>query len=325
MSSSDMTVFNEYIMPVIAQQLPQRIAAFNEAAPGIVLSSAGFVGDFFEQSFYNALHSSRRRVDAYAAQATQAPVDLSQGQHNTVKVHGGFGPIRFEPKQFAILQKPTQEGVTVIANQFVDAFIQDQLNTSVSSCYAAVFNNAGTLYDESTGNVATNPAASLNQRGLNKAHALYGDMSQQLVTQIMTGNGYHSLIDEAIENSTRLFTSSNVTVIDILGKRSVVSDIPALVDTTKESVLILSNGGVMVDSGEMPITNIDTRNGQTRIETTWQTDYEFSIGLKGYSWDETNGGRSPSDAALATGTNWDKVANDDKFTAGVIYKADSAL
>jgi hypothetical protein len=49
-----------------------------------------------------------------------------------------------------------------------------------------------------------------------------------------------------------------------------------------------------------------------------QVDYSFGLALKGYSWDSVNGGKSPTDAELATGTNWDKVATDIKHTAGVI-------
>jgi len=320
-----MIVFNDFIMPVIAEQLPQRIAALNEAAPGIMLSSAGFVGDFFEQSFYNALHDNRRRVDPYSTNNTVAPVDLTQDQHNTVKVHGGFGPIRFEPKQMMILQKPTQEGVVIIASQFVDAFIADQLNTSVAACVAAIANNAALVHDTST---ATGTGSlSLSQSGLNRSHAKMGDSSQSLVIQIMRGamDGYHGFVDEALANGERLFTSANVTVIDILGKRTIVSDIPALTADAGATakVLTLTSGGIMVDSQQLPYTNIETKNGDDRIVTTWQTDYDYSIGLKGYSWDEANGGKAPSDAALETGSNWDKVM-EDKFTAGVLYIADVA-
>ena len=311
-------------MPVIAEQLPQRIAAFNEASPGIQLSSAGFVGDIFSQSFYDALHSNQRRVDPYAANGAVAAVDLTQSDHVTVKVHGGFGPIRFEDKQFRILRKPTQEGVAVIAGQFVDAFIADQFNTSVASAAAAFENNASATFDESTAGGGGSPL-SLNQRGLNRTHALGGDRSQSFQTQIMSGAAYHQFIDEGIVNATRLFTSTNITVIDILGKRTVVSDVPALTADAGATakVMVLSDGGILVDSSDMPITNIETTNGKQRLETTWQTEYEFSIGLKGYSWDVTNGGRAPLDAELETGTNWDLVANDVKFTGGLMYIADA--
>ena len=110
-------------------------------------------------------------------------------------------------------------------------------------------------------------------------------------------------------------------IVDILGKAIVVTDVPALRVTgtpNKQKVLTLVAGGIMVsDSGDL-ITNIETKNGQTRIETTMQSDYTFGLGIKGFTWDETNGGKSPTDAELATGTNWDKVKTSVKECAGVL-------
>ncbi|AUR86457.1 major capsid protein [Vibrio phage 1.085.O._10N.222.51.E3] len=325
MSADLMKTFNEYIMPVISQQIPQRIAAFNEAAPAIQLSAEGIVGDFFEQSFYNALHDSYRDVDIYASNDDVTPVDLSQGQWNQVKVHDAMGPIRFEPKQFALLQKPTQEGVQIIASQFVDAYLRAQLNKAVGSVVAAIENNAALVYDESTAGGAATPAA-LRQVGLNRSHAKMGDGSAMLTTQIMRGgmDGQHAFIEEALENGNQLFMSETVMVVDILGKRTVVSDIPALTADAgaTSKVVTLTDGAIIVTETSMPYTNIETTNGKGRIESTWQTEIDYVLGLKGYSWDETNGGKSPLSADLETGANWDKV-QEDKYTAGVLYIADS--
>ncbi len=87
------------------------------------------------------------------------------------------------------------------------------------------------------------------------------------------------------------------------------------------SPLSLVSGGVMVhDAGDL-VTNIETTNGNQRIVTTMQADYTFGVGLKGYAWDTANGGKSPTDAELATGSNWDKVATSIKHTAGVLALA----
>ncbi|HSG61690.1 MAG TPA: major capsid protein, partial [Pseudomonadales bacterium] len=61
--------------------------------------------------------------------------------------------------------------------------------------------------------------------------------------------------------------------------------------------------------------------GKQRIETTLQADYDFGISLKGYAWDTASGGKSPTDAELATGGNWDQVATSIKHTAGVLTLA----
>ena len=315
MSLSQMQVFNSYLMPVLAEIYPQEIQKFNAASNGaIVLQSAGFDGDFFRESFYNALHSAQRRVDRYAAQASAAATDLTQSQQSMVKVAGGFGPIRYEPSQMSWLNKPTQEGIEVAARMFAEALLADQLNTAVAAGVAAIGNVAALVNDVSA-------TAKITHSALNTTDALFGDMSQRLVARIMTGLQYHTLIGENLTNAQDLFKSDTVRIVDILGKAIVVTDVPALRVTgtpNKQKVLTLTAGGIMVsDSGDL-ITNIETKNGQTRIETTMQSDYTFGLGIKGFTWDETNGGKSPTDAELATGTNWDKVKTSVKECAGVL-------
>jgi hypothetical protein len=63
---------------------------------------------------------------------------------------------------------------------------------------------------------------------------------------------------------------------------------------------------------------METSNGNKRIETTWQADYTFGVKLKGYAWDVANGGASPTDAELFTGTNWDKAVAENKHTLGTL-------
>lgn len=315
MSLSQMQVFNSYLMPVLAEIYPQEIQKFNAASSGaIVLQSAGFDGDFFRESFYNALHSAQRRVDRYAAQAAAAATDLTQSQQSMVKVAGGFGPIRYEPSQMSWLNKPTQEGIEVAARMFAEALLADQLNTSVAAGVAAIGNVAALVNDVSA-------TAKITHSALNSTDSLFGDMSQRLVARIMTGLQYHTMIGENLANAQELFKSDTVRIVDILGKAIVVTDVPALRVTgtpNKQKVLTLVAGGIMVsDSGDL-ITNIETKNGQTRIETTMQSDYTFGLGIKGFTWDETNGGKSPTDAELATGTNWDKVKTSIKECAGVL-------
>ena len=315
MSLSQMQVFSQYVMPVLSEIYPQEIQKFNAASNGaIVLQSAGFDGDFFRESFYNALHSAQRRVDRYAAQAAASATDLTQAQQSMVKVAGGFGPIRYEPSQMTWLNKPTQEGIEVAARMSVEALLADQLNTSIAAAVAAISNVAALTNDVSA-------SAKITHSALNSTDALFGDMSQSLVARVMTGLQYHTLIGENITNAKNLFTSDTVRIVDILGKAIVVTDAPALRvagTPNKQKVLTLVAGGVRVsDSGDL-ITNIETKNGQTRIETTMQSDYTFGLGIKGFTWDETNGGKSPTDAELATGTNWDKVKTSVKECAGVI-------
>ena len=317
MSLSQMQVFNEYIMPATIETLAQLVEKFNQASAGTIrLTTEGFDGDFLQESFFAAIHSAQRRVDRYASQSSASATDLTQLKHSSVKVAGGFGPIRFEPSQLTWLNKPTTEGIEVAS----EALMSDQLNTAIAALVAAIENQASATNDVSG-------SAGVSYAAQNDAHAKFGDHSGLIAASVMTGAVSHKLIGQNLANATRLFEAQNVNVVDILGKVSVVTDAPALYEAgtpNKQKILGLVEGAAVVHDGGDVISNIETSNGQTRIETTMQVDYTFGLGLKGYTWDEANGGKSPTDAELATGSNWDKVATDIKHTAGVITVGDAA-
>lgn len=321
MSLSQMQVFNDFIMPATIETLGQMVEKFNGASNGAIrLTTEGFTGDFLQESFFAAIHSAQRRVDRYAAQAAASATDLTQLKHSTVKVAGGFGPIRYEPGQMTWLQKPTVQGIEVASKNFAEALMKDQLNTAIAALVAAISNQAAATNDVSA-------TAGINYVTMNGAHAKFGDRSGELVAQIMTGAVYHKLIGANLTNTPQLFQAQGVRVVDILGKAVIVTDAPGLYlagTPNKDFVLSLAPDAAIVSDGSDLISNIETSNGQTRIETTMQVDYTFGLGLKGYTWDEANGGKSPTDAELATGSNWDKVATDIKHTAGVITIGDAA-
>ncbi len=316
MSLSQMQVFNQYIMPATIETLAQMVEKFNANSNGAIrLTTEGFDGDFYQESFFAAVHSAQRRVDRYAAQGTPSATDLTQNTANAVKVAGGFGPIRFEPSQLTWLQKPTAEGIEVASRNFAEALLADQLNTAVACLVAAIANQgADTTVDVSATGEATYGT-------MNSAHALFGDASSSIVANVMNGAQFHKLIGQNLTNGAQLFVAGNVQVVDILGRPVIVTDAPALFapgTPNVNKILGLADGAAIVFDGGDVVSNIDTSNGKTRIETTMQVDYSFGVKLKGYSWDIVNGGKSPTDAELATGTNWDKVATSIKNTAGVL-------
>lgn len=321
MSLSQMQVFNQYIMPATIETLAQMVDKFNAASGGAIrLTTEGFDGDFLQESFYAAIHSARRRVDRYSANGNATPTDLTQLKHSTVKIAGGFGPVRFEPSQMTWLNKPTAEGIEVASRNFAEALLQDQLNTAIAALVAAISNQgAATTVDVSA-------TKKVDYVTVNESHALFGDHSTLLVAQVMDGMAYHTFIGQNLANTQQLFVAGNVRVVDILGRTSIVTDAPALYSAAvadpatpaKRRVLSLAAGAATVHDSRDIISNIETSNGKERIETTLQVDYTFGLGLKGFTWDEANGGKSPTDAELATGTNWDRVATSVKHTAGVL-------
>ena len=321
MALTNMVVFIDNVRELVFEKLGQQIEKFNAASNNTLqLSSDGFSGDFFERSFYNSLASSRRRVDRYAANSTVSATALSQSKAVEVKVAGGFGPIIFEPSQMTWINSNPAEALNVISNSMVEAILADQLNSAIAALVAAISNQASAKKDVSA-------TAGISQIALNATDALFGDSSMMLSARIMRGATYHKLIGQNLTNAETLFNSGTVTVVNILGKPIVVTDAPALRvagTPNKEIVLTLVSGAMVIGGTSDLVTNVDTSNGKDRIETTLQGDYSFTMKMLGYSWDVVNGGKSPTDAEIATGTNWDLYVTDIKNSAGVVTLGDEA-
>ncbi len=323
MTIANMQVYDEQIRLRTIELLGQDLQKFNAASGGtIVLDMGRWMGNYTRESFYNSLASAQRRTDRFAANNAQAATALSESEVGGVKVAGGFGPVLFEPSQLTWLSSSPEEAINVISQGFSDALLADQLNTVVGCAIAAIENIPALVNDVSA---LTAGAGALTQSVMNGSHAKFGDRSGMLRADIMTGAAYHKLIEKGLANGERLFDSTSVTVQSILGKLFVVSDIPALTvagTPNKTKVLSLVAGAAICDNASDIITNLQTNNGKERIETTWQADYSFGVKLKGFKWDETNGGASPEDAELFTGSNWDNAMADVKHTAGTLAIAD---
>lgn len=317
MSLSNMKVFNDYLQPAVIETLAQMVDKFNAASAGAIrLSTEGFTGDYLNESFWDAIHSAQRRVDRYATNATASATNLAQLQKNSVKVAGGFGPVAFEPAQLTYISKNPAEAVEMASRNMAEAIMQDMLNTAIASLVAAIENQSSATNDAGTGDIT--------YAVLNSAHAKFGDHSSAIVANVMDGTQFHTMIGENLTNTNRLFQAGNINVVDWLGRAVVVTDAPALRETGSGAdvkVLGLVRDAAVVHDANDLIVNTETSNGKERIESTFQADYTFGIGLKGYTWDLTNGGKSPTSAELATGSNWDLVASSIKHSAGVIALA----
>lgn len=321
MALSDMKVFNEYLKNTTIETIAQQVGKFNAASAGAIrLTPQGIDGDFLQESLWAGLHAAQRRVDRYAANGAQAATALAQIQANSVKVAGGFGPILWEPAQLAWIQKSPAEALEVISRNLAEAIMADQLNTAVAALVAAISNVAAATNDVSA-------TAGVTYAAINGAHAKFGDASGLLVAQVMTGEVFHKLVGQNLTNTDKLFNSTSVNIVDILGRPVIITDAPALYEAgtpNKQKVLSLADSAAIVHDGSSVTTNVGTVNGKERIETTFQADYDFGLGLKGYAWDITNGGKSPSNAELATGSNWDLFVSSVKSSAGVITIGDAA-
>lgn len=163
---------------------------------------------------------------------------------------------------------------------------------------------------------------------LNKGQAKFGDQASMISAWVMHSKAMFDLYGKNLTNSASLFTYGTVNVVrDPFGKLLIMTDSPALfldeaggVGVDYYASLGLVPGGVVIDQNNDFTANEEAKNGDENIIRTYQAEWSYNVGIKGFAWDKTNGGKSPNDAALLTSTNWDKYATSHKDLAGVVVK-----
>ncbi len=322
MALSDLAVYSEYAYSAFSETLRQQVDLFNAATGGaIMLQSAAHQGDFSDVAFFAKVTGGLvRRRNAYGS-GTVAEKVLKHLVDTSVKVAAGTPPVRLDPGQFRWIQQNPEVAGAAMGQQLAVDTMADMLNVGLGSVYSALSQVSAVVYD-ATGNTAPDDGPTWNN--LNNGQAKFGDQSSQIVAWIMHSTPMHKLYGNNLNNSERLFTYGTVNVVrDPFGKLLVMTDSPNLFEAGSPNVyriLGLVPGAVMIGQNNDFDANEETKNGDENIIRTYQAEWSYNVGVEGFAWDKANGGKSPTDAALFTSTNWDKYATSEKDLAGVVVE-----
>lgn|SRR5574337_341072 len=320
MALSDLAVFNEWTYSTMTEILDQQIALFNAATRNaFTLRTAAHTGDYSETAMWAKITSLVRRRNAYGtgtltAQAMKHLVDTA------VKVAAGTNPIDLSPGQFKWIQLNPQEAGAAMGQQLAVDTMADMLNTGILATVAAIAGNAAMVNDVYNDTTAVD--ATIAQ--LNTTVGKFGDRANAIAAWVMHSKPLFDIYGNAITNTNRLFVFGTIAVAqDGFGRPLVMTDSPALITPVatkpnKYNTLGLVPGALLVEQNGDFTQNIDTRNGNENISSTYQAEWSYQLSVKGFSWDKTNGGKSPNDSAIGVSTNWDQYATSDKDTAGVM-------
>lgn len=319
MALSDLAVFSEYAYSTMTEMQDQQIGLFNAATRGgLVLQSGNHQGDYSDEAMWAKISGLVRRRNAYGSGAVAEKV-LEHLTDTSVKVAAGTPPVRIDPGMMKWIQRSPEEAGVVVGKQMAEDSIADMLNIAVLVYAAAISQVANVVYDHSS-------TGTMSLIALNKGAAKFGDRAGAIVAWVMHSKSAFDIYGEALTNATRLFVFGNVRVIeDGFGRPLVVTDSPNLINTTPTPdvymALGLTPGAVLVSQNGDFTDNVETKNGDENIIRTYQAEWSYNVGIQGFAWDKTNGGKSPANAALGTATNWDRYATSDKDLAGVLVKA----
>ena len=329
MALSDLTVYSEYVYTSMTEVLRQQIALFNTASGGaVVLGQKGVQGDFSDQTFWAKISGLVRRRNAYGTGSVSEKV-MEDLVDTMVKIAAGTPPVRLDPGQFKWIQKNPEEAGAVLGQQLAIDSLADMLNTALGAGYAALGQVSAVVHDTLADDTTAPFTNKLDFNVLNSGQALFGDMASQIVAWVMHSKPMFDLYGAALTNAQQLFSYGSVNVKrDPFGKLLIMTDSPALTftdtvptpDVAAYATLGLTPGALTALQGNDFTANEETKNGSENITKTYQAEWSWSLGVKGFAWDKANGGKSPSDAALFTAGNWDRIATSHKDLAGVVIK-----
>lgn len=322
MALTDLVVFNRYLYTSFTEVLRQKIELFNAASRNtIVLDADSHEGDYKDEAFWKKISGLVRRRDAYGSGAVSA-VDLEHLLDTAVKVAGGTPPVNIPPSQMLWIQRSPEEMAAVIGQQLAVDSMADMLNTAIGALSAAmgqITGAGGIVHDPNP------PIATMSPLQLNSGSRLFGDAYLDIQVWVMHSKSLHDFFGYNLTNSTNLFTYGTVNVLaDPFGRVFIVTDSSALIDTEPSGggadeyfTLGLVPGAVVVSQNNDFFSNIETSNGDENILRTFQAEWSWSLGIKGFAWDKATGGASPTNAAILTPGSWDRTATDIKDLPGV--------
>lgn len=317
MALSDLAVFSEQTYSAMTEVIAQQIELFNAASRGVIeLRSTEHQGDYNEEAFFKKISGLVRRRNAYGSGAVAAK-NLQHLLDTGVKVAAATPPVELNPGQFKWIQQNPEVAGAALGQQLAGDMLGDMLNTAIAAGYAALSQVSAVVYD-ATGDTpdTLTPTALLN------GAAKFGDRASSIQAWIVHSTPMHNYWGNNITNAANLFTYGTVNVVaDAFGRVFVMTDSPSLITAGAPNIyhtLGLVPGAIVVGQNNDFDENIETKNGDENILRTYQAEWSYNLGVAGFAWDKTNGGKSPTNAAIATSTNWDRYATSEKDLAGVV-------
>jgi uncharacterized protein (DUF1810 family) len=315
--ASDFVLYDEQYQAGVWEGLNQNANVFNQASAGTIRLVTGDTKGHYERStFFKNIANLVTRRDITATTAV-TDLAMTQGESVGVKVARKIGPAAQTLDALRKIGSDDREASFVIGQLAGQEKAKEMTNTAIASVDAAIRNiGAAVLSDNSAATTG------ITHANLNAGLALFGDAAANIRALVFHSKAYFDLMKNAIAD--KVFEVAGFTIyngsVATMGRPAIVVDAPALLvagTPNTYATLGLVEGAVECKDSEADIMVAQMVTGLENLVVRFQGEYAYNLKVKGMAWDVANGGSNPSNAALATATNWDRVAFDNKLTAGV--------
>lgn len=323
-NSSNIIIRPEFFNAGLRETLDQNVDVFNANSGGALeLITEGSTSDFQKTRFVDRFSNlSKRRDDTSNSSVT--PEALTQSDHIDVRVKRRTDPIQQTIDSLRDAGLSEEEMSVIIGNQAGEDIAKDYTDTSILCLVAALQGETETYLDKSGSSSNTLDNALMNE-GLGK----FGDRRQALSVAIMHSKAFEDLVGNNVSSSGDQVEFATIYGEDVgsFGRTIIVTDSSELVETDGISTgtdsyktLLLQEMAFQVQETRTMEMFDDLKTGNENVSVEMQGEHDFTLSMKGFTWDETNGGRNPTDSALGTASNWDPVVNNYKDFPGVVIE-----
>lgn len=323
--ASDMKVYDPRIQGGFVETLQQQTDVMNAASNNALHFVADPKrGDYDYEAMFKDINGIVSRRDTTST-ADATDLAITQDEFISVKLNRKIGPVAQTLDAFrkAGLNPDEDTMMFTAGAQAAKAAAVNYVHASLLSLVAAIGAQAELVHNI-TGESTTTP----NTDALVATLAKMGDRSERIVAWVMHSAKYYQLVREQIAGKIDGVANFNVATGTpiTLNRPVIVVDDPALVTvtgsgsaavTTYHSLGLVEMASEIENTEEEYIT-FDMVTGKENLILRMQGEYAYNLGVKGFKWDVANGGKNPTDTAIATGSNWDKVLSSHKQLAGVM-------
>jgi len=322
-------IYPDLVHSGMVEMLVQNTDAFNAASRNTIrLVTQARMGDFHQASFFKNVSSlvNRREVATSPANAAVTASAVPADEKISVKVNRRIGPIDQTLDSF---KKMGMNGdfrtlSFLLGGQIAKAYQVDQLDTGLRAVAAAIQGQAGLV-----ANGEASPPTTLDTIDLVNGLALFGDGANRIDLWVMHSKVFYDLVKDQITRNIDGLSNFNVASATpvTLNRPVLITDSAALIQQVDSPLrnqyltLGLSMDAVVLEDSENPLMYADVITGKENIVARLQGESAYNVSCKGFKWDVANGGVNPTDAALATSTNWDSVMDSVKDLAGIVIKS----
>lgn len=318
--ASSLTIYNEQFHGGFVETIQQEVDGFNAASAGALrLVVEGHLGDYDRETFYDVISNLiTRRNTASNASVTDLPI--TSDEFIGVKRNYKIGPVAQSLDAWRKIGKDQGEMSFVLGQQVARALPQYMLESLLMALEGKLDATAALEEDDT--------AATITTEGIVDALNKVGDKAGMIAALVMHSKVYHDLLKDQIGDA--VYRANGVAIMQgtpaTLGRPVFVTDSASLVETDgvssgidAYSTLLLFPGAAVGSVSEPPTTVMDLVTGNENITYRYQGEGAYTVRLRGCEW-LTSSGINPTDAALATGSNWTTQVADNKLLPGSILK-----